>query len=543
MPPTPPILSIITPSLNQAKYLPDCLRSVREQGVTMAAAEGDGGDDIEHIVIDGGSTDGSADLIARAPGLTYSVSEPDRGQSDAINKGLATARGEWATWLNADDWFEPEALPRMLDRLRADPTIDVLVGRCRFVDLEGRTIFDPRPPEPISLANLLKLRSQWFNGRLIVQPEAFFRLSLFRAVGGLNLENHYTMDHELWLKLLRAGARFKAVEIPVACMRAHPEQKTADNTKIVRCMLRFARPIHEAAAADGSLDNEAEAVGAELDAIERKLADADLIAACWDALDHLVAGSAEADDTPAPEGLFERWGRRHLPESAIALALPHVRAALRRAELAGDVLALDPSGGQVLRALTGRDLAPSRWWRRTPVALDVIDDLDDLAGVEPASLDGVVTCCAMTHLDDPAGTLRRLWQALRPGGAMMMLAETVVSPDLPAYLRHLRWLMAAQLSQDHDTLISPEAADWIEDLRAQRDEEPDAPARWAAAHRSASGVDLETIASALGADVQFDRRYGGLWYHPLAPCAEVERTEGPAADSWAVAVWRKPQEP
>src|SRR5690606_2104286 len=226
-------------------------------------------------------------------GLAFSISEPDRGQSDAINKGMdlgsrGGARGEWATWLNADDWFEPGALLAMLAALRADPTIDVLVGRCRFVDLEGRTIFEPRPPVPINLANLLKLRSQWFNGRLIVQPEAFFRTSFFHAVGGLNLENHYTMDHELWLKLLRAGARFQAIDIPVACMRAHPEQKTADNTRIVRCMLRFARPIYEAARADGSLGDEAAAVGAELDAVERKLADADLITACWDAFDRLA---------------------------------------------------------------------------------------------------------------------------------------------------------------------------------------------------------------------------------------------------------------
>src|SRR5690606_16561614 len=109
--------------------------------------------DIEHIVIDGGSTDGSAEIIAAAPSLAFSISEPDRGQSDAINKGLARARGEWATWLNADDWLEPQALPRMLAALRADPTIDVLVGRCRFVDLDGHTIFDPRPPDPINLAN------------------------------------------------------------------------------------------------------------------------------------------------------------------------------------------------------------------------------------------------------------------------------------------------------------------------------------------------------------------------------------------------------
>ena len=537
----PPLLSIITPSLNQAKYLPDCLRSVREQGVTMATADRDG--DIEHIVIDGGSTDGSTEIIANAPGLAWSISEPDRGQSDAINKGMAgaRARGEWATWLNADDWLEPGALPRMLAALRADPAIDVLVGRCRFVDLEGRTIFDPRPPEPINLANLLRLRSQWFHGRLIVQPEAFFRLSLFREVGGLNTGNHYTMDHELWLRLLRAGARFETIDTPVACMRSHPEQKTADNTRIVRCMLQFARPIHEAARADGSLGAGAAEMGAELDAMQRKLADADLINACWDALERRRAAPAGAS---AHDDLEARWSWRALPSEALELAAPHVRAALRHAQAGGDVTVLDPSGGGVLNTLAPKLVEPPRSLLRRPQrSQHVVSSLAELQSLAPESIDGAITCCALAHLDDPGAALELLWGAMRPGAPLLLLAETIICPDLPAYLAHLRALMSVQLSQNHDTLISPEAALWISRLRGHDACLEDAAASWARAHPSAQGVDLGSAADAIGAHVELARRYGGLWYHPLAPFPELERDNAPAADSWLVAVWRKPKEP
>jgi GT2 family glycosyltransferase len=537
----PPTLSIVTPSLNQARYLPECLRSVREQGVRIA--EGGEDRDVEHLVVDGGSTDGSADIIASAPGLAWSVSEPDCGQSDAINKGLARARGEWATWLNADDWLEPGALPAMLGALRADPGIDVLVGRCRFVDLEGRTIFDPRPPQPITLANLLKLRSQWFNGRLIVQPEAFFRLSLFRDLGGLDLDNHYTMDHELWLKLLRAGARFKAVDVPVACMRAHPEQKTADNTRIVRCMLQFARPIYEAASAEGLLGDPAAAGGAgdELDAMQRKLADADLIAACWDAFERQRAAPAGAS---TDDDLEARWPWRTLPGEALELAAPHARAALRHAPTEGDITVLDPSGGGVLNRLAPQLVEPPRCLLRRPQrSLHTVSNLAGLQSLAPESIDGAITCCALAQLDDPGAALEILWGALRPGAPLLLLAETIVCPDLPAYLAHLRALMSVQLSQNHDTLISPEAAPWISRLREWHAGDARAPGSWARAHPSAQGVDLSAAADAIGAHVELARHYGGLWYHPLAPFPEVERDTGSATDSWAVAVWRKPKGP
>ena len=156
----------------------------------------------------------------------------------------------------------------------------MLVGRCRFVNLEGATVWDPRPPEPMSAANLLKLRSQWFNGRLICQPEAFFRLSRFRELGGLNVENHYSMDHELWVGLALSGARFEAFDRPIACLRVHEGQKSADNRAVVRSMLAVSfRVLDERGELIG---DEARQVRAELEAMREKLRIADTFIARWE---------------------------------------------------------------------------------------------------------------------------------------------------------------------------------------------------------------------------------------------------------------------
>ncbi|MCA9299753.1 MAG: glycosyltransferase, partial [Phycisphaerales bacterium] len=181
-----PLISIVTPSFNMGRFLERALESVHGQS-----------DRIEHIVVDGGSTDESPTIIESwARRLAWRVSQPDRGQSDAINKGFQIARGRFGAWLNADDWYQPGALNAVVADLERDPDVDLLIGRCRFIDMEGRVVFDPKPPDPVSVESLLRLRSQWFDGRLLVQPEVFFRLALFRRVGGLDVHNHYSMDHD-----------------------------------------------------------------------------------------------------------------------------------------------------------------------------------------------------------------------------------------------------------------------------------------------------------------------------------------------------------
>lgn len=233
----PPLLSIVTPCLNAERFLPRCLASVAGQGLEPGQ--------IEHIVLDGGSADRSVDLIAAhaaaSPGLvTHWRSEPDGGQSAALNAGFSLARGEYGAWLNADDWYEPGALPRVLAALR-DRRPDVLVARARIVDQRGATIWAPTPIDPVTLPGLLRLRTRWYAGRGIVQPEAFFRLDLFRRLGGLDESLRYTMDYRLWLDLAAAGARFEHLDALVATQLAHPGQKTADRAASRREALTQAR--------------------------------------------------------------------------------------------------------------------------------------------------------------------------------------------------------------------------------------------------------------------------------------------------------------
>jgi GT2 family glycosyltransferase len=294
----PPLLSIVTPCLNRAAFLGRALASVAGQAVEPGL--------LEHVVIDGGSTDGSVPIIERHaaanPGLVSAWrSEPDAGQSDALNRGFALARGVYGGWLNADDWYEPGGLRAVIGALAADPGIDVLVARCRFVDESGRVVFSPRPPEPVSPANLMRLRSRWFNGRSLVQPEVFFRLSLFREVGGLDPANHYSMDHDLWLRMAVRGARFVTIDALVANLGVHPGQKTRDNRAVVRSVLAHTRDAAERYA--GLLGPEAGPVRDELEAMRRKLDLADLAIARWESARRGVDGSRSVEAAAAYDEL------------------------------------------------------------------------------------------------------------------------------------------------------------------------------------------------------------------------------------------------
>jgi SAM-dependent methyltransferase len=272
--------------------------------------------------------------------------------------------------------------------------------------------------------------------------------------------------------------------------------------------------------------------------MEAKLASADIVSARWDAL-------AELPQRPPPGAApADPWAQREFPPGAGALSRPHVRAALRAAAQEGPILALDLSGGALARTLAPELLRPPALLRRlrSSGAPDVTiiaspGALDDAAR---QSVAGAITCAALVHTPDPAGLLARLWRLLRPGGWLLLAAETVQNPGLGAYLARLRALMDDQLSQNHDTLISPEAAGWIARARAEALADPEAPQRWAAAHCAAAGIDLDSAAAALGATVVVRRRYGGLWYHPAAPFPEVESPAGPWGDTWATELWRKP---
>ncbi len=201
------LVSIITPSYNQAAYLEQTLRSVLEQDYAP----------IEYIVVDGGSTDGSVEILQRyAPRLSWWVSERDRGQAEAINKGLARARGEIVAWLNSDDLYLPGAVRAAVQAFREHPQAVFVYGDVLSIDEQGR-VFNHQRFRPITLQDLLCFY-------IIGQPAVFMRRKALEQAGLLDLSFHYLLDHHLWIRLAQIG---EIVYVPQtwAAARYHPQAK------------------------------------------------------------------------------------------------------------------------------------------------------------------------------------------------------------------------------------------------------------------------------------------------------------------------------
>ena len=206
-----PRISIVTPSYNQGKYLERTLLSVLDQGYP----------NLEYLVIDGGSTDESVAIIKRyADRLSVWVSEPDRGQSHAINKGFQRCTGQILAWLNSDDYLMPEALKAVAEAYRVDPDAGAWVGGCLIVT-EGQQEGWVLPGDVLDLKTLGEAWSDNFFG----QPSCFFSASAWETCGPLDEALHFSMDLDLWLKML-ASYRFAHLPRVVSCASSHPEAKT-----------------------------------------------------------------------------------------------------------------------------------------------------------------------------------------------------------------------------------------------------------------------------------------------------------------------------
>lgn len=205
-------LTVITPSFNQAAYLERTLDSVLSQGYP----------DLEYIVVDGGSTDGSVEIIKRhEKHLAWWVSEADRGQSHALNKGLQSASGELLTWLNSDDWYLPGALEHFAEAAEAHPEASVLVGHGEMVDEAGVVRIEPARDGPLDLQTLLGWFHNWF-----CQPASAFRRELWRDCGPLDEQAHLSMDLDFWLRAAEAGHRFERIPHTLARAQIHADAKT-----------------------------------------------------------------------------------------------------------------------------------------------------------------------------------------------------------------------------------------------------------------------------------------------------------------------------
>lgn len=207
-----PAIGIITPSFNQGPYIEETIRSVLLQDYP----------NLEYFIEDGGSKDGTGAVLEKyASRLTGAVSEPDRGQSHAINKGMAKLRrAEWAVWLNSDDILLPGAL-RAVGRWAArGPAAAAVLGAGEHWIERRRRLVSVPPPERVDSASLRDWRRN-----AILQPACFFRLAAFRAAGGLDESLRYAMDFALWLDLAERGG-FDTIPDLIARDRIHPDAKT-----------------------------------------------------------------------------------------------------------------------------------------------------------------------------------------------------------------------------------------------------------------------------------------------------------------------------
>ena len=205
-----PLVSIVTPSYNQGEFIADAIESVLAQDYPR----------IEYMVIDGGSTDSTLDVLRRYGDRVRWTSGPDAGQSDAIHRGFAASSGKYIAWLNSDDRYVPGAISAAVDELETNPDAALAYGLGEFMDRDGAVIGLCRHVEPWDFKRLLGTLN------FVLQPATLFRREAYIAIGGLDTSLHYVMDYDLWI---RFGSKYPVRFVPrvLAQARVYGGTKTA----------------------------------------------------------------------------------------------------------------------------------------------------------------------------------------------------------------------------------------------------------------------------------------------------------------------------
>ena len=204
---TKPLVSIVTPSLDQGSYIEETIKSVLTQDYG----------NLEYLVIDGGSSDNTLDILRRYDGQIRWVSESDKGQADAVNKGIEMAKGEIIGWLNSDDVFLPGAVSKAIECFAEFPHLAMVYGKCDFVDQEG-SVVGQYPTEPFNFDKLAIVN-------FICQPATFFKKSAFEGIGGLNSKLEYAFDLDLWIRVSQ-NSRVHYLPDYLSRYRLHGASKT-----------------------------------------------------------------------------------------------------------------------------------------------------------------------------------------------------------------------------------------------------------------------------------------------------------------------------
>ncbi|MDR0547871.1 MAG: glycosyltransferase [Deltaproteobacteria bacterium] len=208
MPDKNPLVSVITPSYNQGHFIKKTIDSILSQSYS----------NIEYIVVDGGSTDQTIDILRSYGDKIHWISEPDKGQSDALNKGIAMANGKIIGWLNSDDLYLPDAVRTAVTFLTENPEYELVYGNGHIIDLYDNIT---RPCPDVIPFNYKALAERC----IICQAATFFTKSLFDKVGGINQNLQYCMDYDLWIRMAKF-VKFMYLPIYLASFRIYDDNKT-----------------------------------------------------------------------------------------------------------------------------------------------------------------------------------------------------------------------------------------------------------------------------------------------------------------------------